>query len=131
MMIRVFALSVMLIFSGSVAASGSSGGGGYGSDYSTPQPKVVDQRYELGKAIYLGRAPNTKKYKYCVEVDGKPKKIKSSRLKPFKNGTRQALADALINCKQPDQRVLSQLDKGQQSYVLYYLNKRYKLRLRN
>lgn len=120
---------MMLTLCGSVLASGV--GGGLGSGVQQSQPRVIDERYEYGKAVFLGREPGTAKIKYCVEHEGEVKKLKRKTLKRFKSGSAGAFANALLVCDQPDSLALRTLKDEQIPFVLYYLNKRYKLDLRN
>ena len=113
-------------------ASGGIGGGGF-SGSGAPQTPVrkreVDEPYEYGKAVFFGRLPGAQRTKYCVLVEGKPKKLKRSTLKPFKGGSRLELANAMYDCDNPDRLALGLVEKKQIPYVLYYLNKRFKLEL--
>jgi len=119
-----------LVGTGPVAASGSSGGfSGSTGGRAAPPPKVVDEVYEYGKSIYLGRAPGTKKVNYCVNVDGAAKKLRGRTVRDFKGASQIDFANALVNCQQPDQLALTGVKKEEIAYVLYYLNKRYRLNL--
>ena len=91
--------------------------------------RQVDQAYEYGKALYLGRAPEAHKLKYCLNVDGEAKKIGRRSLRPWRGKPQLEFANALYDCDSPDQRVLLKLEQEQVAYVLYYLNKRFKLDL--
>lgn len=97
--------------------------------YSTGGARPVDETYEYGKSVYLGRAKGTEKIKYCVSVDGKPEKLKRKHLKPYKNGSTRAFAEALVDCDNPERLALTTVQPDQVPVVLYYLNKRYKLKL--
>lgn len=131
----VLATLVSALLAMPVMASGSSGGGGGGGgasgggNFGTPTPRVVDEVYEFGKAIYLGRTPGSKRVKYCLKVDGKAKKIGSRSLKSWRGRKQVDFANALYNCKQPDKLALQGVAKEEIAYVMYYLNKRYKLAL--
>lgn len=112
----------------SVFASGLSGRVG-GPAGNASAPREVDEVYEFGKALYLGRAPGSKKINYCVKVEGEPKKLRGRSLRSYKGAKQLDFANALYNCNQPEQLALLELEKEQVAYVLYYLNKRYKLNL--
>ena len=123
--------SIVFLLLGSAAsitlASGTSGGIGrtYGSqDY-------VDHAYEQGKAVFQGRATGVDKRRYCVDTGTEKVKLKRSSLKPFKKGTAKALALALYDCDQPDLPIYQTLSAENLPYVLYYLNKRYRLKLKD
>lgn len=118
-----------LLFTPSLAlASGGGGGGSYGSS-SFNQP-VVDPAYERGKALYTGRAKGVPKIKYCVAVDGAFVKVKKSSMKQFKGASAQVVADQLVNCDATDKKLLNYVDAQQASLALYYLDKRYKLKMK-
>lgn len=124
----LFALGLFTLC-GSALASGV--GGGFGAGTQQSQPRVVDERYEYGKAVFLGREPGTTKIKYCVEHDGEVKKLKRRTLKRFKSGSAGDFANALLVCDQPENLALRTLKDEQIPFVLYYLNKRYRLDLHN
>jgi len=93
--------------------------GGTSFPLAVPEPREVDQVYELGKQIYKGRSQDAVKIKYCVkQQDGEFKKLKGSTAKPFRGGISKDFA-------------LSTVADGQIPLVLYYLNKRYRLNLQN
>ena len=126
---------LLIPFTSSALASGYSGGGGGGgggfsggSGRISP-PREVDQVYEFGKALYLGRAPGAQQIDYCVKVDGEPKKLRGRTLRSYKGASQNDFANALYNCNQPDQLALRGVEKEEIAYVLYYLNKRFKLNL--
>ena len=107
-------------------ASGGVGGGG--GRWDSPEPRVVDEAFEYGKAVYQGRA-GAPKQRYCLRGEEKPAKLKRKNLKPYKNTTLQALADDLVLCDMGDTSALAALDQQQASFLIYYLNKRFKLNL--
>ena len=113
------------LFAAKVSASGLSGSTAGSRD----APREVDQVYEFGKAIYLGRTPDSKKTKYCVNVEGQPKKLRGRTLRSYKGAKQLDFANALVDCQQPDQLALLGIKKEEVAYVLYYLNKRFKLEL--
>ena len=125
---KSIALVTVSLFASSIWASGGGGGGGFsgGGNFggAAPTPRVVDEAYEYGKAVYLGRSPGAEQIKYCVVVDGEAKKVKRSTLKPYKGVTRQELANALYNCEAADQLALRSVSQEEVPFVLYYLNKR-------
>ncbi len=106
-----------------------SGGIGAGNGPNGAPNRVVDERYEYGKAVYLGRLPDAVKISYCLLVDGTAQKLKKKTLKPYRRKTRLALANALYQCDDPSKLALTALPKAQVPFVLYYLNKRYRLKL--
>ena len=106
--------------SGGFSSLGSNGTGG---------ARLVDEVYEYGKSIYKGRADGAEKIKYCVKVDGEVKKLKRSTARPYRKGLVKDFALALIDCKDPERLALMTMERDHVPVVLYYLNKRYKLKL--
>ena len=102
-------------------------GGGYGRT-TQPEPRVVDQAYEYGKAVYKGRA-GAPKQRYCVRGDEKPAKLKGRSLKSYKGAPIQNLADDLVLCDMAETSALAALSDDQKIHLIYYLNKRFKLSL--
>ncbi len=118
-------LSIMTLGS-SVFASG---GGGFSGGSSSG--RSVDQIYEAGKHIYSGRNKTYGKLKICVvdENAAEKVKIKGKIMKTYKGKKLAELAHNLFDCQNPDQKILSLLSPNDMNLVLYYLNKRYKLKL--
>ena len=126
----LLALLLTLTTSFSFASGGYGGGGGYSSGSSSaPRAKPKDQIYAYGKALYNGRIKKVGKVPMCLNTDEGVVKVKKKTLKPFKSTNYQTLANQLYLCDQPDQSVSTKLDAKQLGYVIYYLNKRYKLNL--
>jgi len=128
---RLFLLtmaSAALLAQSSVSfASGGGGGGGF-----TPAPqRKVDQTYEVGKAIFTGRAKGEPSLEYCIAVDGEKVPVKRKSIKAYKEATYNDFARGLYNCDEPDKLVADSLTRDSLLYVVYYLNKRHKLKLRS
>ncbi len=121
-------LTLCLLLPLQAIASGVAGGGFSGIE-GTSAPREVDEVYEFGKALYLGRTPDSKKIKYCVKVDGQLKKLGGRVLRPYRGSDQLDFANALYDCNNPEQQALLNINREQVAYVLYYLNKRYKLEL--
>lgn len=120
------ALGTLLAWSPLTTASGTISGTAGGVQ---PPQRVIDERYEYGKSVYLGREPGVEKIAYCLQSEDKPRKLRRRALKPFRGGPAGEFASALVNCNAPEQRALTGLKPEQARLVLYYLNKRYKLKL--
>lgn len=116
---------------GAFASGGGGGFSGAGSSAPAPAPREIDEAYEFGKSIYLGRAPGSQKIKYCVKVDGEARKLRGRTLRPYKGTNQIDFANALYSCENPEQRALLKVKKEEVAYVLYYLNKRYNLDLQS
>ena len=127
-------------------ATGGSGsayqhvGGGY-SDGGNPhtskgdyynhmnRKKKVDVAYELGKSIFKGKKEGAPKINYCVAEDQDKTKLKRKSIKKFKKTTYTELAQNLYDCDKPDELVSQSLSEHQLTHVIYYLDKRYRLKL--
>ncbi len=118
-----FALTALL-------SSGAFASGGYNHSYEAPKPKPVDTRYEYGKTIYHGRAKNIGKVNFCVNDGETMSPVKASTLRPFKRGSVRNLTSSLYNCD-TSQKAGETINSKDLSYVVYYLNKRFRLRLNN
>jgi len=133
-MIKLISVFFTAILASSIAFASGSGdygsSGGYGNTSgSTYQPKKVDENYEYGKSLFKNTVQGSEKIKYCLVSEGEPVKIKSKAIKTFKGKTSTALANAIVNCKDTNKTLSSYLKDNESAYVLYYLNKRYKLKL--
>ena len=120
--LAMMSVSGIALASGGFSGAGSSGGIG-------PPTRVVDEVYEFGKSVYKGRVKGAEKIKYCVKVDGEVKKLKRSTAKAYKEGPARDFALALIDCESPDRLALTTMPREHVPIVLYYLNKRFKLKL--
>ncbi len=105
----------------------SSGGGSFGSSNSSR----VDKQYELGRTYYKSRQANGSKLKYCVQTGDELKKLSRRSVKQFKNGSASDFIDSLYSCTDPDLKIADLVPADQGDAILYYLNKRYKLRLKS
>lgn len=131
LLLTLASLTMLMQSSFSYASGGGGGGGGFsGGSYNSPQARPVDQTYELGKAIYTGRAKGEPSLEYCIAVEGEKLPLKRKSVKVFKDSTYNEFANNLYNCEEPDQLVAETLTRDSLLYVVYYLNKRHKLKLR-
>ncbi len=114
-------------------ASGSSGVYGGGSSRSSgsvgSSSSRTDVTYEHGKSIFKGRNRRYGKLKYCIDNGEELEKVKRGTLKPYKSGSAELLADKLYNCEMPEEKISDILSRNDLISMLYYLNKRYKLKL--
>lgn len=127
----IIALSIVGL---SLSTYASTGGGSYGSssrggDYgnSRQNRRAVDQTYELGKSVYLGKRGT--KLNYCIDNGTDKVKLKSKTAKKFKRKAANEFLVALYDCNQPDIQVANIIDKGDVYALVYYFNKRYRLNL--
>lgn len=93
--------------------------------------RPVDQLYEIGKALYRGRAGDHGKIKFCVATPGEKVggKIRGKSVKPFKEGDAHAFAEHLYDCDNPEQRLTDLMEEPEVFAVLYFLDKRYKMNM--
>ena len=128
--IRVMVVLMAALFSTAILASGS---GGYGGDTRFKNtPRQTDPVYEHGKAIFKGRSANYKKVKFCLKDDEKAegfKKIKSRNIKPFKETSYEEISQHIVICDNPEQLARQLLSREDILALIYYLDKRYRLKL--
>ena len=121
----MFRIAYILIATLSITATTAFASGGY----SNSQASKVDKAYEYGKAIYSGRISSVGKINFCVTQGDEKIKVKRASLKPYAGKPINELADNLFDCDMPEERIFDKLGKKNMQHVLYYLNKRYKLKL--
>lgn len=124
--ISILSLALAALLSSGAFASG----GSYNYGYDAPKPKPVDTRYEYGKTIYQGRAKNIGKINFCIDNGEAVSPVKAKTLRPFKRGSVRNLTSNLYNCD-TSQKISETINSKDLSYVVYYLNKRFRLRLNN
>ncbi len=119
-------LFILMLSMGSVHASGGFGGSG-----GRLQTQVVDPLYEEGKAVYSGKTSRSQRIDYCVLVPGgsEVQKLRRKSLKSFKRSSVRDFAVSLHDCDMPERKIADVLDQADFRAVIYYLNKRYKLKL--
>ena len=115
-----------LVASATVLASN---GGGFNTGASSSQR--IDQQYELGKSYYKSSQADGTRLEYCVKGNGGIKKLSRRSVKKFKKGSVDEFVGSLYNCAIPDQKIADVVSDEQGAAILYYLNKRFKLRLSN
>ncbi len=127
----------LLISCLSVSASGGYGGGG--SYSSAPVRVQTDPVYELGKSVALGKTKQYGKNKVCIhptpllqDQNPIPLAIKLSKkhFREYKNGSVGILAANLYSCNEPQTNILKTVSQTDARALLYYLNSRYKLKLK-
>ncbi len=135
-LLLVLASAAMIFQSSFSFASGGGGGGGFrggGGSFGggiQSRQRQVDQTYEAGKAIYKGRAKGEPSLEYCIAVDGEKIPLERKSIKAYKQATYNDFAKGLYRCDQPETLIAESLTRDSLLYVVYYLNKRHKLKLR-
>ena len=102
-----------------------------------------DPAFDKGRNIYFGRT-GCKKYNYClaVELVGKKyrvnPKLKASERLPFSRKTIRAfrrsesrtLVTNAFDCDEPSRLIFRQLKMKEKQFLIYFWNKKYKLRMK-
>ena len=110
--------------SGGPSVAGSSAFNGYAVD------ARYDRKFRRGKLAYAKRDAKGNKIKYCVMINGEPKKISRSRLESLQGTSVLEFANALVDCNQPNRLALAQVqEKASISQILYYLTANYRISL--
>lgn len=125
----VYVLSLCLLPSLAFASGsvGPSVGRGFGGSYDGTDPV-----YEQGKAVFKGRIKEYGKVKYCLASDDSETgavKIKRKSMKRYKEQRVQELLKDLRFCDEESGALLQVLSREHLQYLVYYLNKRYRLKL--
>lgn len=111
-----------------MVANASASGTSYSS--SSSDGTKVDRAYEYGKSLYKGRIASVGKVKFCIASGDNVVKVKRDTLKAYAGSSFSGLGYRLVNCEQPAQRIVDKLGEKNTGFVLHYLDKRYKLKLR-
>jgi hypothetical protein len=96
---------------------------------STRSMRNADHQFDRGKAIVSGRNRQIGKLKFCVISGDEKVKVKRKTLKPYKGVPTDQFINSMYNCENPEELVLDRIGAMHMSDVVYYLNKRYKLKL--
>lgn len=120
-----------LAFTSFTQASGSSALSENKKRSSKVKGQGVDQLYEKGKHLYRGKDKKYKGIKVCLKAGGDTgtSKLSRSSLKKYAKGSALDLAVNLYNCKAEEQQLANVYQGDDLAYLIYYLNKRYKLNL--
>lgn len=105
----------------------ASGGGGFSS--SSFSQRTVDKTYEQGKAFYREPLADGTRLEYCVKQGDDLTKLTRRSVSAFKRGPASAFVDSLYSCAEPDTKIAELVSDDKGEAILYYLNKRFKLRL--
>ena len=120
---------------GSMCASASGGTGlssapSFSSFAVDGRHQRFDRQLRKGKFAYAKRNERGEKIKYCVMVDGEPKRVSRSRLEAFHGRSVTEFALSLVDCNQPEQFALAQVqDRSTIPDILYYLAAHYQVPL--
>jgi hypothetical protein len=103
-----------------------------------------DPVYKKGSDIYFGRK-GYKKYKYCLAVVKKNNKfvaktklpvsarvpLSRKSIRAFRRSGLLMFVNAVFDCDAPTKLIFKQLKTEDVRFLLYYLDKKYKLKLKN
>jgi len=92
-----------------------------------------DDDFEEGRAIYRGKGAH-EKYDYCIMGSDNATELKPLKRKNVSSLRRLTVSElyrSLYDCNDPDRLVLSKISSKEAGKVIYYLNRQYKLRLRD
>ena len=106
----------------------ASGGGGYKNDTSA-QPGI-DRLYEEGKSYYRAKLADGTQLEYCIKGDSGLTKLSRKSVKPFKKGLSVEFINRLYSCTDPNLKIVDAVPANQSDAILYYLDKRFKLKLK-
>ena len=124
-MCRTVILSLLMLLPLASQASGSFSRGSLNATSARP----IDDNYEYGKSLYFGRVDGVVKQQYCVVVDDAKVPVKRKSLKSYKKGSVSHLVNNLYLCNQPDKLAGAEMEMHNFRFVIYYLNKRFRLSL--
>ncbi len=82
------------------------------------------------RSAFRARTLSGKRMQYCVMENGEPKKLRRSSLKAYRGGYVDDLANALVDCDNPQQLALASVKPKHIPGVLLYINEHYRLRLK-
>ena len=122
--------AAIALAAGSIAVSATvsaSGGGGFNQGGFSSQR--IDQQYELGKSYYKSPQADGTRLEYCVKSDSGMQKLSRKTVRGFKRGPVANFVDSLYDCANPAVKIADAVPAEQGEAILYYLNKRFKLRL--
>lgn len=120
----------LTVFSISISSSVfANGGGGFGGiENETP----VDKYYDLGESYFKSRSADGSRLEYCVLTRNSGlKKLSRRSVRSFRNGEESVFVDKLLHCDEPAVKIVEIVPDEERDAILYYLDKRFKLRLKN
>ena len=129
---KFFIILIVSLFSFSVVASGTTGNPYQNRIGGIPQPKT-NPVYEKGKKLFAGRTKTYGKVKFCfrdAENKSEVKKVQRSTLKRYKGKKYNDLLATLYQCDNTERAIYQVLKKDDLIAYLYFLNARYKLKLK-
>ena len=94
--------------------------------------KPVDKYFELGESHYKSPLADGSRLEYCVPTaESGLKKISRRSVRSFRNGPKSRFVNKLLHCSDPSVKIVEIVPAEETDAILYYLNKRFKLRLKD
>ena len=94
--------------------------------------KPVDKYFELGESYYKSPLADGSRLEYCVlTAETGLKKISRRSVRSFRNGPKSRFVNKLLHCSDPSVKIVEIVPAEETDAILYYLNKRFKLRLKD
>jgi hypothetical protein len=123
-------LSIFLFLASSnTLAFGPTGGMASMGKSNTRSMLRVDEYFLSGKKIVASRNTSIGKIKLCLKADDDAVKLKRKTLKPYIGVTTDHFINSIHECDKPEVPIIERLGDDNTAYVVYYFNKRYKLKL--
>ncbi len=122
-----FVLSIFLfLVSSNTLAFGPVGGVGQSNARTMLR---VDEYFLNGKKIASSRDTSIGKITLCLKSDNGAVKLKRKTLAPYIGATTDDFINSIHECDKPEVPISERLGKDNTAYIVYYFNKRYKLKL--
>ena len=97
--------------------------------------RLDNSAYILGKSIYQGKGKNVPGLRICLsdydDEEDAPKAVRLTRkaLRPFRGRHITALTSRLVDCEAPTSQVALILNRVEFRALVYFMNKKFRLRL--
>lgn len=89
----------------------------------------VDEYFLNGKKIASSRDTAIGKIQLCLKSDDNAVKLKRKTLEPYVGATTDDFINSIHECDKPEVSITERLGTDNTAYIVYYFNKRYKLKL--
>ena len=119
----------LFLASSNTLAFGPTGGMGSTGKSNARSMVRVDEYFLNGKRIIANRNTSIGKIKLCLKADNDVVKLKRKTLKPYVGVTTDHFINSIHECDKPEVPIIERLGDDNTAYVVYYFNKRYKLKL--
>ena len=89
----------------------------------------IDESFLHGKKIVSNRDKSVGKIALCLTTNNETAKLTRKTLKPYTGVTTNAFINSIHECDKPETPIIERLGVADTADVVYYFNKRYKLKL--